>query len=57
MLLKLAMLVVVVAAGAWALRANLWPDRPAMDMGMRVTSGNTPFPVSIAPVERGSDRR
>ena len=52
--LKIAMLVVLVAAGAWALRANLWPDRPAMDMSMRVTSGNTPFPVSIAPVERGS---
>jgi multidrug efflux pump subunit AcrA (membrane-fusion protein) len=24
-----------------------------MDMSMRVTSGNTPFPVSIAPVDRG----
>jgi multidrug efflux pump subunit AcrA (membrane-fusion protein) len=51
-LLKLAMLVILLAAGAWALRANLWPDRPAMDMSMRVTSGNTPFPVTIAPVER-----
>jgi multidrug efflux pump subunit AcrA (membrane-fusion protein) len=54
LVLKLAMLAVLAAAGAWALRANLWPDRPAMDMSMRVTSGNTPFPVSIAPVERRS---
>jgi multidrug efflux pump subunit AcrA (membrane-fusion protein) len=54
LLLKVAMLVVLMAAGAWAVRANLWPDRQAMDMSMRVTSGNTPFPVSLAPVERGS---
>ena len=54
MLLKLAMLVVLVVAAAWAVRANLKPDRPAMDMSMRVTSGSTPFPVSIAPVERRS---
>ena len=52
--LKLVMLVVLIAAGAWALRANLKSDRPAMDMSMRVTSGGTPFPVSIASVERGS---
>ena len=52
--LKLVMLVVLVAAGVWAFRANLSSDRPAMDMSMRVTSGNTPFPVSVAPVERGS---
>jgi multidrug efflux pump subunit AcrA (membrane-fusion protein) len=52
-LLKLLVLALLVAAGAWALRANLRPDRPAMDMSMRVTSGNTPFPVSTAQVERG----
>ena len=52
-LLKVAMLVVLVAVGAWALRATLWPDRPAMDMSMRITSGSTPFPVTVAPVERG----
>jgi multidrug efflux pump subunit AcrA (membrane-fusion protein) len=51
--LKLVILVVLIAAGAWAVRANLKPDRPAMDMNMRVTSGNTPFPVSLAAVERG----
>ena len=53
-LLKLAVLALLVAAGAWALYANLKSDRPAMDMSMRVTSGNTPFPVSVAPVERSS---
>lgn len=51
--LRLVMLAVLIAAGAWAVRANLTPDRPAMDMSMRVTSGNTPFPVSLAAVERG----
>ena len=51
--LKLVVLMVLIAVGAWAVRANLKPDRPAMDMNMRVTSGNTPFPVSLAAVERG----
>ena len=51
---KLAMLVVFLAAGAWALYANLHPARPAMDMNMRVTSAATPFPVVIVPVEHGS---
>ena len=53
-LLKLLMLALLVAAGAWALYANLRPARPAMDMSMRVTSGSTPFPVTLAPVERGA---
>ena len=47
------MLSLLVAAAAWAAYANLRPNRPAMDMSMRVTSGNTPFPVALAPVERG----
>jgi HlyD family secretion protein len=51
-ILKLLMLAILVAAGAWALYANLSPGRPAMDMSMRVTSGNTAFPVLIVPVER-----
>ncbi|HEU5191037.1 MAG TPA: efflux RND transporter periplasmic adaptor subunit [Methylomirabilota bacterium] len=51
--LKVVMLVVLIAVGSWAVRANLKPDRPAMDVSMRVTSGNTPFPVSLAAVERG----
>jgi RND family efflux transporter MFP subunit len=53
-ILKLLMLGILVAAGAWALYANLSPGRSAMDMSTRVTSGNTPFPVLIVPVERGT---
>jgi len=51
--LKVLALVVLVAAAAWALYANFWSARPAMDMSMRMTSGSTPFPVVIVPVERG----
>jgi RND family efflux transporter MFP subunit len=51
--LKLVMLGILLAAGAWALYANLRPDRMAMDMNMRITSGATPFPVVVVPVERG----
>ncbi len=51
--LKAVMLLILVAAGAWALYANLGSGGGAMDMSMRVTSGNTPFPVALAPVERG----
>jgi membrane fusion protein, multidrug efflux system len=53
MALKLAMVMILLAAGAWALYANLRPDRMAMDMNMRITSGATPFPVVVVPVERG----
>ena len=53
-LLKLLMLAILIAAAAWALYANLRPGGQAMDMSMRVTSGNTPFPVTLAPVERGA---
>jgi multidrug efflux pump subunit AcrA (membrane-fusion protein) len=42
-----------VAAGVWAYYTNVKSGGPAMDMNMRVTSGNTPFPVVLAPVERG----
>ncbi len=53
-LLRLAAVVVVLAAGAWAYWANFGPGaKQAMDMGMRVTSGATPFPVTLVPVERG----
>ncbi len=52
--LPLVMLVILVAAGAWAFYANVKSGGPAMDMTMRVTSGNTPFPVLIVPVERGT---
>ena len=52
-ILKLVMLGILLAAGAWALYANLRPERPAMDMNMRITSGATSFPVVVVPVERG----
>lgn len=50
---KFAVLVVVVAAAVWAYYANVASGRATMDMNMRVTSGSTPFPVTLAPVERG----
>jgi HlyD family secretion protein len=53
-LLRLAALALVLAAGAWAYWANFGPGaKQAMDMSMRVMSGATPFPVTLAPVERG----
>src|SRR6266498_3873303 len=51
--LRLAMIVILIVAGAWALYAIFRPDRMAMDMNMRITSGATPFPVAVVPVERG----
>jgi RND family efflux transporter MFP subunit len=53
-ILTLLMLAILVAAGAWAFYANVKSGGPAMEMSMRVTSGNTPFPVLIVPVERGT---
>ncbi len=52
-LLKLVVLAALVAAGVWAYRANVTTVRPAMDMTMRVSTGDTPFPVTLAPVARG----
>ena len=55
--LKLVAVAVLVAAGAWAYWANFGPGaKPAMDMNMRVTSGATPFPVTLAMVEQGPVR-
>lgn len=53
-ILTLLMLAILVAAGVWAFYANVKSGGPAMDMSMRVTSGTTPFPVLIVPVERGT---
>jgi RND family efflux transporter MFP subunit len=50
---KLLVLAVVAAAGVWAYYANVGSSRAGMDMSMRVTAGNTPAPVVVAPVERG----
>jgi HlyD family secretion protein len=49
---KVVAVAVLLAAGAWAWYANR-SSGPAMDMSMRVTSGSTPFPVTLAAVERG----
>lgn len=53
-LLTLVVLLALVAAGVWAYRANVATGRPAMDMNMRVGAGDTPFPVTLARVERGA---
>jgi multidrug efflux pump subunit AcrA (membrane-fusion protein) len=46
----------VLAAGVWAYYTNMVSGGTAMDMNMRVTSGNTPFPVVLASVERQTIR-
>jgi multidrug efflux pump subunit AcrA (membrane-fusion protein) len=52
-LLRLIAVAAVLAAAVWAYWVNFGPGaRSAMDMSMRVTSGATPFPVTLAPVER-----
>jgi multidrug efflux pump subunit AcrA (membrane-fusion protein) len=51
--MKILAVAVLLVAGVWAYRANVGSGGSAMDMNMRVTSGNTPFPVVLAPVERG----
>ncbi len=52
LLLKVLVLVLVAGAGVWAYIANTRGARPAMDMNARVTSGDTAFPVTLAPAER-----
>lgn len=49
---RLAVVLTVLAAAAWAYYANFGSGRSAMDMSMRVTSGSTPFPVTLATAER-----
>jgi multidrug efflux pump subunit AcrA (membrane-fusion protein) len=51
---RLIVVLVVVAAAAWAYYANFGPGQAAMDMSMRVTSGGTPFPVTLATAARGT---
>lgn len=52
-IVKTSVVLAVVAAGVWAYYANVASGRPTMDMNMRVTAGNTPFPVTAAIAERG----
>jgi multidrug efflux pump subunit AcrA (membrane-fusion protein) len=51
---KLLALVVVVVAGMWAYYANVSSGKSTMDMNMRIPSGNIPFPVTLATVDRGT---
>ena len=51
---KVAALVVVVLAGAWAYYANVSSGRQAMDMNTHIASGSIPFPVALASAERGT---
>ena len=55
-LLGLLAIAALLAAGIWAYRANVASGRPAMDMNMRISAGETPFPVTLAAVERGAIR-
>jgi HlyD family secretion protein len=50
---RVAVMLVVVAAGAWAYYANVAAGKPSMDMRVRVSSGAAAFPVTLAAVERG----
>jgi HlyD family secretion protein len=50
--IKLIAVAMLLAAGAWAWSANR-SGGMAMNMSMRATSASTPFPVTLAAVERG----
>lgn len=53
LLKKVVVIAVLVVVAAWAYHSNVSSGKTSMDMNMRVTSGNTPFPVTLASVERG----
>lgn len=50
---RVAVMLVVVAAGAWAYYTNMTVGKPSMDMTTRVSSGTAAFPVTLATVEQG----
>lgn len=52
LVMKIVAVLLVVGAGVWAYRANTRADRPAMNMNMRVASGDTPFPVTLVAAEQ-----
>ena len=54
LLKKVVAVVIVVLAGAWAYYTNVSSSKPSMDMNMRIASGNIPFPVTLASVDRGT---
>ncbi len=49
-------LALALGAAGWAYWTNVKTARPAMDMSMRVSSGDNAFPVTLAPVEPASIR-
>ena len=53
---RLMALGLVAGAAAWAYYQNTTAARPAMDMNARVSTGDSPFPVALAPVARGEMR-
>lgn len=53
LVMKIVAVSLVAVAGVWAYRANTRADRPAMNMNMRVASGDTAFPVALATAEPG----
>jgi multidrug efflux pump subunit AcrA (membrane-fusion protein) len=50
--LRIGALIVLAAAAAWAYYANVYTARPAMDMRVRMSTGDAAFPIVAAPVER-----
>ena len=56
MMVKVLMLTLLVGLAAWAGYANVWSSKAVMDMSVPATSGNTAFPVEMAPAERAPIR-
>jgi multidrug efflux pump subunit AcrA (membrane-fusion protein) len=52
--LRLLGVVLIAAAAGWAYYTNVTTAKPAMDMNMRISAGDTAFPVTVAPAERGA---
>lgn len=50
---RVVVVLVVLAAGAWAYYSNVAAGKPSMDMSKRVSSGTAAFPVVLATAERG----
>ena len=51
--LRIVAVALVIIAALWAYYTNVKSAPVGMDMNMRITSGNTPFPVAVASAERG----
>ncbi len=53
LVVRAGVLALIAAAGLWAYHSNVASGRPAMNMSTRLATGDTPFPVTLGPVERG----